>query len=486
MSFSNRYTCGWSVCEVWTATKPRVQIRNRAQTVAETYHRYNRPVLTPLQEDLLQSRQSHVIIEGPAGSAATCLLKVKVMMELERGCDVLIFVPRELTKLRDEYEGLARSLSEQHSGTIYFWSGVSGDTDISQGHCDTVDGSSKKMNHLTGAGQETLAVFDHINHDKSLEETLPEVTSRFTSVWVVKHSPVVLGKLLQAELADKFYSVRFSTLTRLPTAIQALISHASLADSGRHAASAAEYLSISSGAASSSSGPVSSYMGLPTDGPLPLFIWHEHTKKSLVPGIFECHRCMSKLRAVLGDLVPGLATESVAGEENQYEDRGASGSDSTHPADVEIDREPEEKPPHEGSIDLNSGTVPQPLDVSDVVIFVDSAADVEALVKSCSLVNMKRVVLPLSDLPHLIGTEKAVVGFVGRLDVAETESVLHALVSKLRDVMTLCQGQLVLVMELVFAGEKRLPHHSRLEQIEPYQLDMDAMLEQARSDHGYD
>ena len=141
----------------------------------------------------------------------------------------------------------------------------------------------------------------------------------------------------------------------------------------------------------------------------------------------------------------------------------------------------------DGGLDINSGNVPRPLSIEDVVIFVDSAEDVRTIVEMVDLVKVEKVVHPLADLPRFIGTERAVVVYVGRVGTGRADTVLQDLVSGLCDVMTLCQGQLILGLEFTSVAEA----HGRTEaaspakqQPAPYQLDVESMQEQAQKQHG--
>ena len=269
-----RYTCSWSVAEVWGMTKPRVQIRIWAHAVSETFCRYHLPVLTPMQDDLLRSGQSHVLMKGPSGCGATSLLKVKATMELQRGYVVLVFVSRQLTGLRREYEDFSDFLSAEHSGSVYFWSCEEGGAEVSESLFTPRTGEARTLDSLRAEKREMFALFDRPNRDSNLSRIVGEITDLVTSVWVAMDAPMTP----QLELPEgKYHTVQFTTLTRVPTSVQALIKYGLQEADARAARTtiSTEFPSTSLSLLKNlrSVAEVSSYQGLPTDGPTPLFIF---------------------------------------------------------------------------------------------------------------------------------------------------------------------------------------------------------------------
>lgn len=502
--------------------KPRVQIRSWAHAVSETFHRYHLPVLTCQQDDLLLSGHSHVLMEGPSGSGATCLLKVKAVTELHRGNRVLVFLPRKLTGLRREYEGFfADSLSAELSGNVHFWSCRDQEAggEISAGlFFAPVTGEARTLNSLKAEKQlDTFALFDRVNRDNDLSLLVGKVTKLAESVWVAVDAPALARPQLSLP-EGRYHQVQFTSLTRVPASIQALIRHGLLAagSRGTPATSGSADLpptSLSVPRDPQSVAEVSSYQGLPTDGPTPLFIWHPARTPAESPQsrITRCGLCMARLSTALRDLVAdftprtsttGRRTASATREpEQQIVSRSsttgrtgrtvsstAAGTVAGGGVEEEEEKEKDEQAIGEdGGLDINSGNVPRPLSVEDVVIFVNSAEDVRTIVEMLDLVNVEKVVHPLADLPRFIGTERAVVGYVGRVGTGRADTVLQDLVSGLCDVMTLCQGQLILGLEFTSGAEA----HGRTEaaspgkqQPAPYQLDVKSMQEQAQKQHG--
>ena len=531
-------------------SKPRVQVRSWAHAVAETRHRYHRPVLTPGQGHLLHSARPYLLLEGPAGCGATCLLKVKATMELERGgCLVLVFVPRELTGLRRDYEQFAASLPALVSGLVYFWSreeGGGGAT-MGEGRFTSLTGETRTLESLKAEEVNTFALFDRVNRDSDLSLAVGEVTDALTSVWVVTDAPMT-AKMMSSLPEGKYHSVRFSSLTRVPTSVQVLIRYGLLGGDEEQTtpatstASGGDFpptASLSVPTDPQSVAEVSCCEGLPTDGPTPLFIWHPAGTTSAAPdsGILRCRLCMTQLRTALRDLVADFTPRVSVRTEQQSDDEaagrgaatpgrgrpvlarpsattredtdragsttaagGGGGSTGVEEEEEEEEEEEAEQTPVKGEggggggggLDINSGNVPRPLSAEeDVVLFADSGEDVGALVEMLDLVNAEKVVRPLADLPQLLGTERAVVGYVGRVKVeAGTDTFMHALVSQLCDVMTLCQGQLILALEFTPAADRGEPEPSspagRGMKPAPYQLDMESMQEHARKRHDHE
>ena len=520
----HRYTCSWSAAEVWGMTKPRVQIRSWAHAVSETFHRYHLPVLTRQQDDLLLSGHSHVLMEGPSGCGATCLLKVKAVTELRRGHRVLLFLPRELTCLRREYEDFfVGSLSAEFSGNVYFWScrDQEAEVEISTGlFFASVTGEARTLNSLKAEKQlDTFALFDRVNRENDLSLLVGKVTDLAESVWVAVDAPALARPQLSLP-EGRYHHVQFTSLTRVPASIQALIRHGLLAAGSRGtpaSSGSADFppTSLSVPSDPQSVAEVSSYQGLPTDGPTPLFIWHPAQTPAESPQsrITRCDLCMVRLSTALRDLVAdftprtsttGRRTASATRGPEQQIDSGPSTTGRTGRTvsstaagtmaggggeeEEEGDGEKEEQAIGEdGRLDINSGNVPRPLSIEDVVIFVDSAEDVRTIVEMVDLVNVQKVVHPLADLPRFIGIERAVVVYVGRVGTGRADTVLQDLVSGLCDVMTLCQGQLILGLEFTSVAEahgRREAASPAKQQPAPYQLDVESMQEQAQKQHG--
>lgn len=474
-------------------TKPRHQIRSLAEAVAETANRHHLPVLTADEDNLLRSGESHVVIEAPAGTGVTELLQVRARMELRKGSDVLIFIPRLLTDLREKYEDFAKN-DTQYTGNVYFWSteeaGARKEKSVIR--FKSVTGDTATLSSLRGK-KNMFAVFDRVNRDKDLSHLLTEVTNTASSVWAVKDvaTKVTLPK-------EKYKLVHLSTMTRVPSSIQALIKYglqqgpARTQPAGVSAANPKE-MSLSLPKDHQNVAEVSSYVGLPTDGPSPLFIWHPEGSSTNCT-ILQCELCMSLLRTALVELLGDLALKSIGDEESSQEKSVAheelqpvpQPSTRDHAArksPAMVDEEEAQTVGAEG-LDIYSGNVPPPLTITDVVIFVDSIEDVEVIVKMLNLVNVEKIVQPLAHLPSLIGTEKAVVVYVGRLNLSATDNVLHTLVLQLGDVMTLCQGQLILTLEIRSGmGQDVKQSSPDVGKPGPYELEIAAMLDQAEKQH---
>jgi hypothetical protein len=212
----------------------------------------------------------------------------------------------------------------------------------------------------------------------------------------------------------------------------------------------------------------SSYIGLSTDGPMPLFIFHllstpdAGSDSESVSELLDCVMCMGKLKDILTALSQGIFKQpalldthsnGVGGEKqasdaqvtdvqkNRIEQPDGAAAHATHEAAAALAQ-------HEGEpLDVNKGHVPKPLKVDDFLIVTDTPLVADALIRALGLENIQDVVLPLSDLKTIVGREKAVVIYVGKVK-ATSDKLLKNLVSKLLEVMSLCQGQLVMVVEV--------------------------------------
>nr|KAG5696314.1 hypothetical protein BaRGS_027924 [Batillaria attramentaria] len=155
---------------------------------------------------------------------------------------------------------------------------------------------------------------------------------------------------------------------------------------------------------------------------------------------------------------------------------------------LSVGRRGAEGPGGDSGIGENSGRVPPPLPLDDFVVFTDYdphmrnvLADKLARLDILPQEKQQRItdecVRRIEDLPAFKGTEKAVVVYVGRLE-APRNGILRALTSKLRDVMSLCQGRLVLALDVDVLD------HDPGELRRPYQLEMELALQEAEKRHG--
>ncbi|XP_076443428.1 uncharacterized protein LOC143281964 isoform X2 [Babylonia areolata] len=477
-----RYTCGWSVPEVWSTSKPRVLIRSWVHAVAETYRRYHLPILTPQQDSLLHSSHSYVLIEASTGTGHTCVLKAKVTEELGRGCIVLVFIPQNMTSLRKEYEQLATS-EGRYLEKVYFWCGGRGTAGNVRACFKTLSGTAKVLDELTGTRQETFAVFEFANHDDDLLRLVSEETGKLTSVWVMFDSAMNVSKEMMPK-EDTYLTVQFSTVTRLPSFIQILMFYRDLEGSTARTM-APRTSTVSVHPTTALQGPdVSSYQGLPTDGPFPVFIWHP--VQCTETGILGCHLCIDQFRIAVQTLVPEFFPRT---DTDRARDEASPATQTRTARDHIEEMTPkstvmssEDSEESEPSIDINSGNVPPPLTACDIVIMTESREEADALRNALDLVNVENVIFTMEDLPQLLGTEKAVVCFVGRVVVQAPDTVLYALVTKLRGVMGLCQGQLILAVELQHdPGLAEAAAHHRED--EPFQADIDDMVQGSWKEH---
>ncbi|KAL8616659.1 hypothetical protein ACOMHN_031641 [Nucella lapillus] len=379
---------------------------------------------------------------------------------------------------------------------MYIWSDEASTAESSQCSFQTVDGTSKTLEDLTENHQEIFALFEYTNHDDSLLRLFAEVKDKVTSVWITFDAAAKQIDELLSKVQDSYFPVQLLTMTRLPSITQVLLNHPGLEGATAETLTSRTSTQLQSVSLTTMRSPeVSSYQGLPTDGPFPLFIWHPVTAPgSTESAILSCQLCMNRFRSALQSLVPELRPgTNMAEDETASATRRAeqvcpatehSDLRETIAGNTDVSDEDSDSKSGSGdtSIHVDSGNVPRPLTMDDVVIFVDTREHIDVLKEVLDLVNSESSICPLEDLPHLMGSEKAIVGFVGCVNVQATDTVLQALVSQLRGIMSLCQSQLIVAVEVNYdlTGAEATRHR---QQWEPFQPDIDDMLRESWREH---
>ncbi|PVD19282.1 hypothetical protein C0Q70_19768 [Pomacea canaliculata] len=486
MQMFARYTSEWSVPEVWTLEKPRVEVRTLSDAAIETSHRYGLQVLTPEQEALLNTPKSHVMIIGVPGSGATLVLQLKVRQWLQHGACVAVFIPQRLTGLWQAYQ--AADLFQTFRSKVLLWTGRK--LDGEGVWCTSLEGEEVDVSQQQGGAM--LAVFDGADYDIPLVSFAVErATTMFASVWIAAFKSLPVDTRIHG-----YNEVRLTKVTRIPTSIQALLRHGLQAILDEQPAStflsACNANNFSASESDSILSPadepvppsilsprvtldeVSCYVeassdnGFACDGPTPVIIFHPphcspHSR------VCDCRICCRELARVLQEL-------GQLDPPSDEQERTCDGDDKD-----EADNEDDDKHRKHG----RRCHVPH-----NVVVFTDTADDAARLVRSLQTHGVVKEQLlgsmhQLHDIPRMVGREVALVVYAGEVKVSKGR-VLLGLVAHLREVMSLCQGHLVLVLEVRWlprSGGSPEDEEGQGLQMKPFELELQLLMEESERQH---
>ncbi|XP_070181112.1 uncharacterized protein [Littorina saxatilis] len=255
-----------SVVAISTKTRPRVEVRTRAQAISQVADCFSRIVLTPAQAAILASkRHTHVCLAGCVGSGKTLLLQLKGRQWLREGRRVVILNIRTTARGRAAghvlEDAIANDVAAARRGSVLRYNTTVAELDIAKLKAELRDDREST--------EDVCFLLDELS-PRHTAGIIPKLRHTFL------HNPIWFVSLAVARVPAGFHLYRLTQCLRCPPSIQLLLKELDLNPFHKNAYSTRSVA-----------------QGLPCDGPPVFFIYHKDHKNDVRPD--NCVKCAEEL-----------------------------------------------------------------------------------------------------------------------------------------------------------------------------------------------